>query len=48
VIGRLICSEWEAKDDTKRSKHSVIGRDAFGSDDDPTATIAVGEARTDE
>ncbi|HLB21838.1 MAG TPA: single-stranded DNA-binding protein [Solirubrobacteraceae bacterium] len=37
VIGRLIYSEWEAEDGSKRSKHSVIGRVAFGgkSDDVP-------------
>ena len=33
VIGRLVYSEWEAKDGSKRSKHLIIGRVAFGSDD---------------
>ncbi len=36
VIGRLVYREWE-KDGAKRSKHSVVGRVAFGgkSDDVP-------------
>jgi single-strand DNA-binding protein len=30
VTGRLVYREWEAKDGSKRSKHQVIGRVAFG------------------
>jgi single-strand DNA-binding protein len=30
VIGRLVYREWEAKDGSKRSKHQVICRVAFG------------------
>jgi single-strand DNA-binding protein len=30
VVGRLAYREWEAKDGTKRSKHSVVGRVEFG------------------
>jgi single-strand DNA-binding protein len=37
VIGRLIYSEWEAKDGSKRSKHSVVGRVAFGGTADPAS-----------
>jgi single-strand DNA-binding protein len=32
VTGRLTYREWEAKDGSKRSKHSVTGRVSFGSD----------------
>jgi single-strand DNA-binding protein len=32
VTGRLVHHEWEAKDGSKRSKHSVTGRVSFGSD----------------
>ena len=31
VTGRRVLNEWQAKDGTKRSKHQVIGRVAFGS-----------------
>jgi single-strand DNA-binding protein len=31
VTGRLVLREWEAKGGSKRSKHQVIGRVAFGS-----------------
>jgi single-strand DNA-binding protein len=44
VVGRLAYSEWE-KDGSKRSKHSVVGRIAFGSDDNH---VVVGETQTDE
>jgi single-strand DNA-binding protein len=54
VTGRLTYREWE-KDGSKRSKHEVIGRIAFGSDgrsaDNQVAGGEVrtgGEARTDE
>jgi single-strand DNA-binding protein len=43
VIGRLAYSEWEAKDGTKRSKHSVVGRVAFGGKDSDASQAAVGE-----
>jgi hypothetical protein len=44
----LVYSEWE-KDGAKRSKHSVIGRVAFGSDDRSAGNqVAGGEARADE
>lgn len=32
VTGRLVLREWQGKDGSKRSKHSIIGRVAFGSD----------------
>jgi single-strand DNA-binding protein len=31
VTGRLVLREWQAKDGSKRSKHSVVGRVAFGA-----------------
>lgn len=45
VIGRLIYREWEAKDGSKRSKHSVVGRVAFGgkSDDVPAGHAAASD-----
>jgi len=38
VTGRLVLREWQGKDGTKRSKHSVVGRVSFGgkSDDLPS------------
>jgi single-strand DNA-binding protein len=30
VTGRLIYSEWQAEDGSKRSKHQVVGRVQFG------------------
>jgi single-strand DNA-binding protein len=33
VTGRLVYREWEAEDGSKRSKHQVIGRVAFGGKD---------------
>jgi single-stranded DNA-binding protein len=57
VSGRLVYREWTADDDTKRSKHSVIGRveflgkpksssDANGSDPESEAA-AVGAGDED-
>lgn len=30
VIGRLVYREWKGRDGSKRSRHSVVGRVAFG------------------
>jgi single-strand DNA-binding protein len=45
VTGRLAYREWEAKDGSKRSKHSVIGRVAFGGKDEDSSGnhVAAGE-----
>jgi single-strand DNA-binding protein len=42
VVGRLVYSEWEAKDGTKRSKHQVVGRVNFGGKDAGTDHVVGG------
>lgn len=50
VTGRLVLREWQAKDGSKRSKHSVIGRVSFGGKSEETASnhVAGGEERGDD
>jgi single-strand DNA-binding protein len=43
VTGRLTYQEWESKDGTKRSKHQVVGRVAFGSADRPVGNQVADE-----
>ncbi|HWG08232.1 MAG TPA: single-stranded DNA-binding protein [Solirubrobacteraceae bacterium] len=50
VIGRLAYREWEAKDGTKRSKHSVVGKVEFGGKEEGSAgnAAAADEGAGDE
>jgi single-strand DNA-binding protein len=49
VTGRLVLREWQAKDGSTRSKHSIVGRVAFGSDEKSAGNqVAGGEGQGDE
>jgi single-strand DNA-binding protein len=43
VTGRLVYQEWQAKDGSKRSKHSVVGRVQFGGKDSAGNEVAGGD-----
>jgi single-strand DNA-binding protein len=45
VTGRLVLREWQAKDGSKRSKHSVVGRVVFGGKSDD---VLAGEGAGDD
>jgi single-strand DNA-binding protein len=49
VTGRLVYEEWKAKDGSKRSKHHIVGRVAFGGDGRSAGNqVAGGEKARDE